>query len=360
MDNLIGWLALYLVKGIGPVRFRKLIDAFGTPDRVFSASSDELKPIVGEKLALRILEKNKVFDEAEKQLSLARKTGCSIVTFKDRDYPAMLRPLDSSPPLIFYRGDIGAIGEETIAMVGTRSPTHYGQRVASELARELASAGFVIVSGGARGIDSYSHRGALEAGGRTVAVLGSGLDRPYPRENKKLFDKIVDSGGVVLSEFPMGTMPSPENFPRRNRIISGLSRGVIVVEAGMTSGALITARWASSQGRDVFAVPGPITSPKSAGCNYLIKMGAKIVLSADDIIEEYGGIEPSKKKEVEIALEGIERGIYNALLQNGPLHVDELSDILDIPSSRLLTHLFVLEMKGVIRELPGKFFSVEK
>ncbi len=357
-EDTVYWLALNFVKGIGPIKFKRLLTAFGSPKTVLEADFEHLKAVVGPKTALSILEAGTI-DEAIRQIELLEKHGFGILTLHDKNYPAPLSELPTSPPVIFYRGNIECLSGDAIAMVGTRSPTHYGQKVALELARELASAGFVIVSGGARGIDSYSHRGALDAGGLTVAVLGSGLDRPYPGENKKLFDKIVDSGGVVLSEFPLGTLPAPENFPRRNRIISGLSKGVIVVEAGMGSGALITTKWAISQGRDVFAVPGPITSPKSAGCNHLIKMGAKIVLSADDIIEEYGGIPPAKKEKTKVELEGVERTIYEILLDKGPLHVDELAEIIDIPSSKLITHLFVLEMKGILRELPGKFFAVE-
>lgn len=357
-DEDVYWLALYMVKGVGPLRFRKLLNAFGSPSNVFNQPFDALKDVIGNSVASNILE-NDWLSGAEKQLSTAQKLGADIVTLKDKEYPQLLAQIDSAPPVMFYRGDIGNIHSEAVGIVGTRSPTHYGQRVAIELSRSLAEAGFVVVSGGARGIDSYAHKGALEAGGVTVVVLGSGLDRIYPRENKKLFDKIVGANGVVLTEYPFGTSPAPENFPRRNRIISGLSKGVIVVEAGMTSGALITAKWSSSFGRDVFAVPGPITSPKSEGCNYLIRMGAKVVTSANDIIEEYGGVAPSKRQELRQQLEGVELKIYELLSEKGPLHVDELSELLELTSSQTITHLFVLEMKGVIHELPGKFFAIK-
>ncbi len=359
-SDALNWLALYLVRGIGPKRFKKLISEFGSPEKVFGSSFHELKDVVGPSIARNITENRETaLKSAQKQLSIAEKHGYHIVTIKDKYYPPLLSQIDVAPPLLFYRGKIENLSGESVSIVGTRAPTHYGQRVALDLARDLVAAGFAIVSGGARGVDSYAHKGALKAGGVTAVVLGSGLDRIYPRENKKLFDEVVENGGVVLTEYPFGTSPSPENFPRRNRIIAGLSRGVIVVEAGRTSGALITARWASSFGRDVFAVPGPITSPKSEGCNYLLKMGARIVTSADDIIEEYGGIAPIKKQETKLKLSGIERKIYDILSENGPLHVDELSDMLNLTTSQTISHLFIMEMKGVIHELPGKFFAVE-
>ncbi len=352
-DDLIYWVALSLVHGIGPKRYRKLINKFGNPKDVFEADVLELQSVVN----LKVINEIKRFQVnfAEDVLEKIHRIGAQIATFIDKEYPEALREFDDAPTIIFYKGRLADLKRDAIAIVGTRTPTYYGESQARRFARELAGAGFTIVSGGARGIDTQAHLGALDANGFTVAVMGCGIDLTYPPENQKLFDKIAENG-VVLTEYPPGTRPVPENFPKRNRIISGLSLGVFVVEAGAKSGALITARWAALQGKEVFALPGPINSSKSEGTNKLIQEGAKLVQNVEDILEEFGRITPREREARFSALDEDEKKIYLALLE-GPRHIDELAVELDMPANQLLTKLFVMEMKGIITELPGKYFA---
>jgi DNA processing protein len=298
-----------------------------------------------------------LWKDVEKQIKVLEKSDIKAVSFDDSSYPEMLREIEDAPIVIYIKGDIQPQDRYAIAIVGSRKPTHYGASVAGKISEGLASMGFTIVSGMARGIDALSHAGALRAGGRTIAVLGSGLDVPYPLENKMLMDKIASSG-CVMSEFPTGTLPEKENFPRRNRLISGLSLGVLVIEATSDSGALITARYALDQNREVFAVPGNITAPNSEGTNKLIRSGAILTRKIDDIVEELapvlkGFIRARDKIRIEVTDE--EKKICN-LLSGEPKQIDIISRESGLPTSKVLGILLGLELKGAVKQTTGKRF----
>jgi len=357
------WLALHLVAGVGPRVFRALLSEFGDVRAVFDASYDELAAVRGlsQETARSIKGALQSARFKSEQAAIAR-LGAKIVTLGSPEYPENLRHIPSPPPVLYVLGTLEAKDSFAISVVGTRTPTHYGRRTAEELAAELASMGLTVVSGLARGIDSCAHRGALNANGRTIAVLGSGLEHIYPAEHKPLAEKIAASGAVV-TELPTDARPEPRNFPIRNRIISGLSLGTVVVEAGPTSGALITASRALEQGREVFAVPGNIKTEKSRGTNRLIRQGAKLVVSAKDIVEE---IAPElkgmlreettrKAAEARLNLEPYERKIYETL-SHEPIHIDEITLATALPQMKINVGLFNLQMKGLAKELPGKLF----
>ncbi len=312
-------------------------------------------PITAEILACRqSLEPERLYQEF-----LA--ANCNAVTLADDDYPPALAAVFDPPPLLFYRGRLPEAAEICLALIGSRRATGYGEQVAEIFSRDLAAQGVVIVSGMARGIDSVCHRGALQAGGRTLAVLGSGLDVIYPRENSRLYGEICESGAVV-SEFPLGTAAAAANFPRRNRIISGLSRGVVVIEAGERSGTLLTVDFALQQGRDVFAVPGPITSPCSRGTNKLLKDGCQMALSAEDIRGFYirepaKAVTKSRAKGTEEALSPMDKRLLELLIT--PRHIDALAVAVqgDLAAGSLAASLTILEIRGLIRQLPGKYYQ---
>lgn len=358
MPSLDSWIALSLVPEIGNITFRRLLAAYEDPEAVFDASIKELTHIAGmtEKKAANI----KSFSDwkgVKKQLEQLRETGVKVLTCKSREYPDMLKQIDNAPNLLYVKGGLGHEDKFTIAIVGPRKPTYYGRGVAEKLSGELASSGFTVVSGMARGIDTVAHSSALKAGGRTIAVLGSGMDVPYPPENRGLMQKISESG-CVITEFPLGTKPLKENFPARNRLISGLSLGVLVVEANRKSGSLITADCALEQNREVFAVPGNINSPNSSGSNDLIKKGAKLVQGIDDIIEE---LAPALKgfvnnrERLNADLTGEEKQVCD-ILTGEAMHIDTISRGLSMPSSKALVLLLGLELKGVARQTDGKRF----
>ncbi|MCK4232738.1 DNA-processing protein DprA, partial [candidate division WOR-3 bacterium] len=270
------YVDLLSIEGLGQTRLARLMDAFGSAEEIFAKGKEELKEVgLPQKIAARIVSCSRSKEAADALKSLER-CGARIVTILDEDYPHLLKSSPQPPAVLFVRGELRSEEKLVIAMVGTRHPTGYGRAAAERLARELAARGVVIVSGAARGIDSLAHKGCLSAGGRTIAVLGCGIDIPYPPENAELFDRIA-AQGAVITEFLPGVIPAPGLFPRRNRIIAWLSHGVVAVEAGPRSGALITARWAADAGRDVFAVPGGIFSEQSAGTNRLLRDGAKLV-----------------------------------------------------------------------------------
>jgi DNA processing protein len=281
------FIGLTRVAGIGPVRMRRLLERFGNAETAWHATYADLLDCGLEiKIADALVETRRTTD-LDREMERLDAAGARALTWESDDYPERLREVDDSPPVLYTLGDFAPSDSWAVAVVGTRRATHYGREVTARLVAELAEAGITVVSGLARGIDSEAHRAALDGGGRTVAVLGSGVDVLYPPENRGLAQRIVEEGrGAIVSEFPLGTLPEPLNFPSRNRIISGLSLGVLVVEAGEKSGALITVAFALEQGREVFAVPGPITSRMSDGPNHLIKQGAKCVTSARDILEE--------------------------------------------------------------------------
>ena len=362
-------IALNLIKGIGPRRHARLLERFKNPKGIFSASLKELLtvPSINGELARQI--KDFSFSLLEKEVSLIKEMGIKILLIKSKEYPPLLKAISDPPFILYVKGEMST-QDNRLSIVGTRYCSPYGKMVAEKLSFELASLGFVVVSGMARGIDSSAHRGALLAKGRTIAVLGSGLCRIYPPENSKLAEEISQNGAVI-SEFPLLTAPERGNFPRRNRIISGLSRGTIVIEAGRKSGALITANLALEQGREVFAVPGNIGQNR-VGVHQLIKDGAKLVESVDDILEELEelslprmekkgkgkskGEEITKTKEIK---DEKERVIYNCIKKE-PIQIEEIIAQSKLSSKKVSQILINLEMKGLVQSLPGKFYKKER
>lgn len=355
MDRLEAWIALSLIKGIGESRLKSLVETFGTPEVVFGCSASELTEAGG--LNSSVAERIVKFSNPrliESHIESMKKYGVRLMTFTDVDYPENLRQLDDSPPILYVRGRIRREDSLAVGLVGSRKATIYGKLMAQKLATGLVNAGITIVSGMARGIDTVSHRTALDKGGRTIAVLGCGVDVVYPPENRSLMEEIIKNGAVV-SEFPMGTKPLPGNFPTRNRIISGLSLGVVAVEAGRDSGVFSTVRWAADQGRDVFAVPGNVSSRMSAGTNILIKQGAKLTTDVSDILEELDLQRHMEKQEKMPSLSKEEEKVLQ-VLNSAPRHIDEISTRANLPVSRTLSVLLSLEMKELISQFPGKLF----
>ena len=360
-ERLMWWLRLWATKGIGPVRFNQLIKAFGGPQEVFAATDEQLAAVPGlDRRSIRaIRDLTPSRDEVFRQLELASKQGVAVLTSGDEDYPDNLKTCGDAPPVLFVKGGLAVADRRAVAVVGSRSATAYGKNIAGSMARNLAVAEVTVVSGMARGIDSAAHQGALQAGGRTIAVLGCGVDVVYPPENRKLRDSIV-ANGAVISEYPMGEKPRAGYFPNRNRIISGLSLGVLAVEARQDSGVFSTVRWAAEQGREVFAVPGPINAATSAGPNRLISQGAKMVLEVDDILEEIrlpGGWPGAQDRPPAPSLKLDPReSLVLGQLTDEPRHIDHLSKGTDLSPSELSRLLLSLEMKGLVRQLPGKMF----
>ena len=279
-------IALNMIEGLGSIRMTKLLSYFNNAENIFKADESKLQSIasIGKEISRRIKAFN--IKDLREELELCKKENIRVISIFDRDYPELLKSIPDAPMVLYIKGKLDCLLGLNIAVIGSRKASSYGLLTAERISRQLASLGVTIISGMARGIDSTAHRGALDAGGRTVAVLGSGVLNIYPPENASLAKKISNNGALI-SEFPLKRAPLRENFPRRNRIVSGLSKGVVVVEAAKRSGALITADLALDQGRDVFAIPGEVDSPTSYGTNYLIKQGAKLVDSAEDILEEY-------------------------------------------------------------------------
>ena len=359
------WVILNMINGVGALRAKKLLKRFGSFEGIFTASGNELEKVdgIGRELAGRIGNWRETVD-VEKEFQLTKKYGVKILTLDDEKYPNRLKEIYDPPVVLYVRGEIAPGDERAIAIVGTRYPSFYGKMITEDLSKKLAVRGFTIVSGMARGVDSAAHRGALAVKGRTVAVLGCGIDTVYPPENAKLMKEIAVSGAVV-SEFPFGTKPDRGNFPRRNRIISGLSLGVIVVEAAKSSGSLITANFALEQGREVFAVPGKIDSPKSYGTHMLIKEGAKLVQDVDDIVEELemqagdsSACKELKKQDTagrSPELEGDEKKVFE-FLTTDPCQIDIICARLNMPANKVSSVLMMLEVKGCVKQLPGKQF----
>ena len=338
---------------------------FGSPENIFSMPVSELKKVenLGENRAKGIVGFKK-WDMIQKEIDSTIENNARLIAFNDKSYPEGLRHI-SDPPLVLYvRGGINDNDRYAIAVVGSRRSTDYGLRVAEKISHETASYGLTVVSGMARGIDTASHKGALKARGRTIAVLGSGIDVPYPSENRGLMNEIASSGAVV-SEFPLGTQPKRENFPRRNRIISALSFGVVVVEAAVDSGSLITVGYALEQGKEVFAVPGNITSRNSRGTNNLIKKGAKLVENAGEIIDELGpqikGVLREQKAPPEKPLPVMtdEERLLCKSLGDEPKHIDKIVRDSNMPTGKVLSILLNLELNGVVRQAGGKRFYLD-
>jgi DNA processing protein len=361
-SELKSWLALSTVPKIGPIRYVSLIKHFGSPEKVLAASKNELAglPDVGPVTASSI-KSNVSWETAEEQLGLCEKNRVQIVTFKDDSYPQNLLSIYDPPPFLFVGGEIKEEDQNAVAIVGCRSASTYGRRITERIGRELVRRGITIVSGMARGIDSIGHLAALKEKGRTLAVFGSGLDVLYPPENRKLAGQIRSSGAII-SEFFLGTKPEAPNFPRRNRLISGLSLGVVIVEAGNKSGALLTAQCALDQNREVFAIPGNLGSKNSEGTNRLIKEGAKLVTSVEDILEELriftregesGSLVETKKDLSGLSEE--EKSIFK-LISDEPCHIDKIASKASVGVPQALAMLLSLELKGLVKQLSGKMF----
>ncbi|MDO9565167.1 MAG: DNA-processing protein DprA [Candidatus Desulfaltia sp.] len=367
MENILPWFALKSVPGIGLYHFKRLIDHFKSPAHVFEASREELLNLDGmsERLVSAI-KQHRISEQVKKELDLVKQKGYRIVTMADNDYPSLLLQIPDPPPFLYVYGNIdGSI--KNIAVVGSRNATTYGISTTQQLCLNLASNGITVVSGMARGIDTAAHEGALMGKGKTIAVLGSGLERVYPSENIKLFHKIA-ANGAVISEFSLMTEPEAYNFPIRNRIISGISLGTVIVEATKRSGSLITARLAAEQNREVFAVPGSIHSFKSTGTHTLIKQGAKLVEQTQDIIEEiapllqeYAAKENTGQNKTKAKLPPLsseELTVYKALGPY-PVHIDELVRKIPMEPGKLSSILLRLELNGVAAQTPGKLFSIK-
>jgi len=370
------WVELNMTPGIGPRAAAKLLERFGSAEAVFRASRTELEQLrLAPEAIDSIIARNLRFT-AEAEIAAVKKLGGDILLLDDGIYPASLREIYDPPIVLYVKGAWSeCLDQPCIGVVGSRRCSTYGQNSALMLARDLAQRGITVVSGFARGIDAAAHRGALEAGGRTIAVLGTGIDEVYPRDHKKLAEEVLAAGGALVSQFPLGTPPVSENFPYRNRIISGLSLGVVVVEAAENSGSLITARLAMEQNREVFAVPGNITSRNSFGTNYLIKgAGAKLVQQWQDIATEMPPqlaakllpppvsgkrTEPSLAANLVLVPEGLsqtETSVFRLLSPDSPAHVDWLLNQSKLPIPELTAALLALEMRELVRALPGRCF----
>ncbi len=358
--DLIDTIRLSMVEGVGPRIRRRLLDRFGDPATVLAAAPSDLRGVegVGQKLTERIIRAGDEID-AEGQVAFCRREGISIITESHAEYPRALREIPDPPGLLFVRGTVKPSDALAIGIVGTRHGTHYGLRQAERLAASLARAGLTIISGLARGIDAAVHRGALEAGGRTLGILASGVLNIYPPEHDKLAEQVAGSGALI-SEQPPHSSPLAGTFPQRNRIISGMSLGVIVVEAAERSGALITARHAMEQGRDVFAVPGNVDSRASRGCHRLIRDGAMLVESADDVLEALGPLVEAAPRDdgrevhhpAELLLNDMEQKVLDTI-RGEATSVDEVVVASGLPVPQVLSTLSVLEMRHLIRRLSG-------
>ncbi|MBU1518721.1 MAG: DNA-processing protein DprA [Planctomycetes bacterium] len=372
-QNIRDWLKIVRSEGIGPVIFGRLLEHFGSAEAVIAASVNGLAQVdgVGQKTAEKIVQSRKNFD-AEKEISLADENGVCIINILDSRYPPLLKKIYDPPPVLYVKGDIQPGDNLAVAIVGARRCSHYGSEQASRFAHLLASAGFTIVSGMARGIDSSAHSGALSAGGRTIAVQGCGLSKIFPPENKQLFEKICANGACV-SELPMEYEPLAENFPPRNRIIAGLSLATIVVEAMPRSGALITARAAMENSREVMAVPGRIDSPLSKGPHRLIKDGVKLLESVEDVIETLEFLQKdfaehvklSTKRAVEktetlfdiskLNLTVVEKKIIECL-DSEPVHIEQIISQTSLAAGKVNAVLVSMRLKGIVKHLPGGYF----
>ena len=367
------WLALALTPGLGPSKARRLVEFLSGIQGVFRASLTELEATGIRAISAQSLGTGRSLELAQDEMATASGAGVEIVSLGDAAYPPQLKQIYDPPLVLYIRGDAATLSLPGIAVVGTRHPTPYGTGMAEKLGHDLAARGLVIFSGLARGVDTAGHRGALAGKGKTVAVLGTGVDVIYPKENTKLAEQILALGGAIISEFPMATFPAPQNFPIRNRIISGISAGVLVVEAAEYSGTRITSRCALEQNREVFAVPGNVTNKNSWGPNTLIKQGAKLVATWEDVWEELPveirlALEPAKGDESpgegtaslfsDEALGPHEKKILRVLKADEATQIDEIVEQLEpaLSSSEIFAALFELELAGKVKQLPGKNF----
>lgn len=356
------YFAFSFITGIGPIRFKLLLDYFGSAQKAWEAPKSELEKIgLNQKIVDQIIEKRKTFKAETYTTELAKKE-INFITTADSDYPELLKQISDPPFVLFVRGKICKVDSLAVGVVGTRYPSMYGREVTERITSDLAIAGVTIVSGMARGVDTIAHRATLEAGGRTIAVLGCGIDIIYPPENKQLYYDIIKNGAVV-SEFPPGVLVSRGLFPARNRIISGLSRGIVVTEGAKESGSLITASDAGKQGRDVFAVPGSITNPMSAAPHFLMKDGAKIVTSAKDILDEFGIIYATLNSHGDKNRKGfsanslLEEAIFS-ILTNGGIQIDQLIRKLEKKPEEVLSTITLMEIQGKIKNVGNMTYAL--
>jgi DNA processing protein len=369
------WIALNMTPGVGPRAATKLLERFGSADAVFEARRPELEQLRVKPETIESIMKREFADRALEELENVKRLGGDILILDDGSYPNLLREIADPPITLYVMGDWQACFDQPcVGVIGSRMCSTYGKNAAEMLARDLASRGVCVVSGLARGIDTSAHRGAIVGGGKTIAVMGTGLDSIYPKENGKLVNEILESGGAVVTQFPLGTPPIPENFPYRNRIISGLSYGVLIVEASERSGSLITARLAMEQNREVMAVPGNITSGKSFGTNYLIKAGAKLVQQWQDVVAELPSeiaaaiLPPKIEREnghnrspqpelIPADMTKTETAIWALLSADEEVHIDTLLEKSGLSFGELNTALVALDIRDLIRVLPGKNYA---
>ncbi len=371
----LAWMALTLTPGMGPTRIHKVMNALGAPERLFSCSLTELEGLNMPAKSAQFIFDGKAREKAEHEAARVLEVGGCFITPSDDAYPDRLMEIYDPPAVLWIRGDLALLSRPGIAVVGTRQPSPYGSGMAEVLSRDLANRGVVILSGMARGVDSAAHKGAIEAGGKTVAVWGTGIDVIYPKENKKLAEQIVATGGTIVSEYPLGTFPAPQNFPIRNRILSGMSVGVLVIEAAEYSGTRITARCAMEQNRDVYAVPGNVTNKNAWGPNTLIKQGAKLTATWEDVWEDLPSHIRTELEDERSAQLGVEskpngtaslfteqplseheRLVFNRLRHDEATQLDELMEALEaeLGSAEIFTALFELELSGKVKSMPGK------
>ncbi|MDD5759163.1 MAG: DNA-processing protein DprA [Desulfobulbaceae bacterium] len=365
-ETQLDWLTLHLVPGLGAVGFRRLLEAFGSARAALRTGRKELQQVSGLRAeVIQSITTGPPYQEAERELARLEPLGISMVCFGDENYPALLANIYNPPMVLFVKGDLGLLRKTGIAVVGSRAATSYGLKVARDFSAQLAGSGLVVVSGLALGIDTAAHSGALAAGGDTVAVLGCGLDVIYPPTNERLAGQIAKTGALV-SEYSLGTQPDAFRFPARNRIISGLSRGVLVVEAAQRSGSLITARMALDEGREVFAIPGRVDSLKSTGTHRLLQEGAKLVGSIDDILEELGwhmaathaaASASGQAAEVAVTLSEEESRVL-ALLDVYPKHIDTIISQAGLATARVSEILLLLELHGLVEAVSGQQYQI--
>jgi DNA processing protein len=362
MNSTEACIALNMLPTVGPVRLRKLLEVFKEPQQILGAKRSELRKVegIGSEVADQIASWESIVDLAA-ELARIRDFGATVITQESPSYPKSLREIHAPPIVLYLWGELNERDHHAIGIIGARHTTHYGTESAKKLAYQLAYAGLTVISGLARGIDTAAHQGALAAKGRTIAVLGSGLSKLYPPENRGLAEKIRDGNGAIVSEFSMEIEPDRQTFPMRNRIIAGWSHGILVVEAGLKSGALITASQAIEQGRSVYAVPGHINAPSALGSNRLIQQGAKLVMDASDILDDLQILLPETKPSPEAAVRPLpplsedERRVYEAI-NSTETPIDQISAKCDLPSAIVSSTLLRLELKRLVKQLPGKYF----
>lgn len=355
------WVGFCLVKGIGAVRLRALLDAFGDLQTAWDAPVGELRSAGLSARLIENLEKLRAEVSLEKVWAELQAQGVQVLTWEDEGYPSRLSELDNAPPVLYLRGEYRPEDEWAVAVVGTRRVTAYGRQVTEHIAQTLAGGGVTVVSGLARGVDAIAHQAAIDAGGRTLAVLGSGVDRIYPPEHRPLAEQVI-AQGALISDFPLGTPPEARNFPPRNRIISGLSLATVVVEAGARSGAVITANFALEQGREVFAVPGNVLAPQSKGTNRLIQQGAHPLLDPKEILETLELSLVSEYREARLVLptDATEAQLF-AALDHEPVHVDEIRAQVELPIEKVTAALAMMELKGMVRQVSGmRYYAVRE